>query len=325
MAMYCLNMLKIALELACHDASYEDVATKFLEHFFHIAHAVNDRPATHADDGFDLWDNEDGFYYDVLRLPGHAPQYLKVRSLVGLIPLLAVETMDAALLEKLPGFRTRLEWFMSNRPDLVGDAASVSKVGEGDRRLFALVSADRLRALLSRMLSEAEFLSPHGIRSLSRFHAEHPYRLDVNGGSWQVGYEPAESRSGLFGGNSNWRGPVWFPINYLLIEALQKFDWYYGEAFTVECPVGSGKMLTLWEVSVELSRRLIGLFVRHQGRRPVFGGVERMQNDPHWCDYLLFHEYFHGDDGAGLGAGHQTGWTALVAKLVQQSGLPPVT
>jgi hypothetical protein len=325
MATYCLNMLAIALELARDDDAYEDVATKFLEHFFHIAHAVNDRPATHADDGFDLWDNEDGFYYDVLRVPGQAPRYVKVRSLVGLIPLLAVETMDAALLEKLPGFRTRLEWFIANRPDLVGDAASVARVGEADRRLFALVSADRLRALLSRMLSEDEFLSPHGIRSLSRWHAEHPYRLEVDGAAWQVGYEPAESRSGLFGGNSNWRGPVWFPLNYLLIEALQKFDWYYGDGFTVECPVGSGKMLTLWEVSVELSRRLIGLFVRHEGRRPVFGGVERMQNDPHWRDYLLFSEYFHGDDGAGLGASHQTGWTALVAKLIQQSGLPPVT
>jgi hypothetical protein len=325
MATYCLNMLAIALELAREDDAYEDVATKFLEHFFHIAHAVNDRPATQADDGFDLWDNEDGFYYDVLRVPRQAPQYLRVRSLVGLIPLLAVETIDAALLEKLPGFRTRLEWFTANRPDLVGDAASVTRVGEADRRLFALVSADRLRAILARMLDESEFLSPHGIRSLSRWHAEHPYRLELNGSAWQVGYEPAESRSGLFGGNSNWRGPVWFPINYLLIEALQKFDWYYGDAFTVECPVGSGRMLTLWEVSVELSRRLIGLFVRHQGRRPAFGGVERMQADPHWRDCLLFNEYFHGDDGAGLGASHQTGWTALVAKLIQQSGLPPVT
>jgi hypothetical protein len=325
MATYCLSMLAIALELASGDEAYEDVATKFLEHFFHIAHAVNDRPATQADDGFDLWDNEDQFYYDVLRLPGQAPRYLRVRSLVGLIPLLAVETIDAELLEKLPGFRGRLEWFLANRPDLVGDAASVTRVGEADRRLFALVSADRLRAILRRMLSEDEFLSPHGIRSLSRWHAGHPYRLELNGSSWQVGYEPAESRSGLFGGNSNWRGPVWFPINYLLIEALQKFDWYYGDGFTVECPVGSGRMLTLWEVSVELSRRLIGLFIRHEGRRPAFGGVERMQSDPHFRDYLLFHEYFHGDDGAGLGASHQTGWTALVAKLIQQSGLPPVT
>ncbi|MDB4948191.1 MAG: uncharacterized protein JWM27_840 [Gemmatimonadetes bacterium] len=325
MATYCLGMLAIALELARDDDSYEDVATKFLEHFFHIAYAINDRPATLVDDGVDLWDNEDGFYYDVLRVPGRAAQFLKVRSLVGLIPLLAVETLDAELLGRLPGFRARLEWFLANRPDLVGDAASVTRVGEDDRRLFAVVSADRLRAILARMLDEREFLSPYGIRSLSRWHAEHPFRLQVDGSAYEVGYEPAESRSGLFGGNSNWRGPIWFPINYLLIEALQKFDWYYGSGFTVECPVGSGRMLTLWEVSVELSRRLIALFVRHDGRRPVFGGVERLQSDPHFRDYLQFNEYFHGDDGAGLGASHQTGWTALVAKLIQQSGTPPVT
>jgi hypothetical protein len=325
MATYCLNMLAIALELARGNDVYEDLATKFLEHFFHISHAINDRPAAAGDDGFDLWDNEDGFYYDVLRIPGQAPRFLRVRSLVGLIPLLAVETMDAAVLERLPGFRARLEWFLSNRPDLVGDAASLTRHGERDRRLFAVVSADRLRAILARMLHEDEFLSPYGLRSLSRAHAAEPYRLRVNGSTYEVGYEPAESRSGLFGGNSNWRGPVWFPLNYLIIEALQKFDWYYGESFSVECPVGSGRMLTLWEVSVELSRRMIGLFVRHQGRRPVFGGVERFQADPHFRDYLTFNEYFHGDDGAGLGASHQTGWTALVAKLIQQSGAPPVT
>jgi hypothetical protein len=194
-----------------------------------------------------------------------------------------------------------------------------------DRRLFAVVSERRLRAILQRMLDEGEFLSPHGIRSVSRFHAAHPYRMDLGGQTYEVRYEPAESRSGLFGGNSNWRGPVWFPINYLIVEALQKFDWYYGPSFTVECPVGSGRMLTLWEVSVELSRRLISIFIRHQGRRPVFGGVERFQTDPHWHDCIPFHEYFHGDDGAGLGAMHQTGWTALVAKLIQQSGVPAVT
>ncbi len=323
MGMFCLNMLAIALELARNDPAYEDVATKFLEHFFHIAHAVNDREAAAGEDDSDLWDNEDEFYYDLLRTPNGEKTYIRVRSLVGLIPLLAVETIDPELLSMLPGFRARLEWFLEHRADLVGDAASVTRTGESDRRLFAIVSAPRLRSILTRMLDEKEFLSPHGIRSVSRWHSDHPFRLTVNGTDLgEVQYEPAESRSGLFGGNSNWRGPVWFPLNYLIIEALQKFDWYYGQSFTVEHPVGSGRMLSLWEVSVELSRRLIGLFVSHDGRRPVFGGTSRFNDDPHWHDLIPFHEYFHGDDGAGLGASHQTGWTALVAKLIQQSGVP---
>jgi hypothetical protein len=325
MAMFCLNMLEIALELARQDDAYEDVATKFLEHFFYIAHAANDRPATLCDDGTDLWDNEDGFYYDLLHLPDGSAEYIRVRSMVGLIPLLAVATLDADVLARLPGFRERLEWFLRNHAELVGDAGSITRTGESDRRLFALVSEPRLRAILSRMLDPAEFLSPYGLRSVSRWHAEHPFCLTVDGRViGEVGYEPAESRSGLFGGNSNWRGPVWFPPNYLIIEALQKFDWYYGEGFTVEHPAGSGRMLTLWEVSVELSRRLISIFVRHEGRRALYGGVDRFQHDPHWRDLILFHEYFQGDDGAGLGAGHQTGWTALVAKLIQQSGVPAV-
>jgi hypothetical protein len=325
MAMFCLNMLAIALELARTDPAYEDVATKFLEHFFYIAHAINDRAATVGDDDGDLWDNDDNFYYDLLRFSDGTRNYIRVRSMVGLIPLLAVETIDPDLLEKLPGFHERLTWFLRNRADLVGDAASVTRTGEKDRRLFAIVSAPRLLAILGRMLDEREFLSPHGLRSISRYHAEHPFSLNVNGWNLgQVDYEPSESRSGLFGGNSNWRGPVWFPLNYLIIEALQKFDWYYGSTFTVEYPTGSGRRLTLWEVSVELSRRLIGIFVQHDGRRPVFGGVERFQTDPHWRDLIPFHEYFHGDNGAGLGASHQTGWTALVAKLIQQSGVPSV-
>jgi len=325
MAMFCLNMLAIALELSRNDAAYEDVATKFLEHFFHIAHAINDRASAVGEDDADLWDNDDDFYYDLLRLPDGSKNYIRVRSMVGLIPLLAVETIDPDLLERLPGFHERLTWFLQNRSDLVGDAASVTRTGEKDRRLFAVVSAPRLRAILTRMLDEKEFLSPHGLRSVSRFHADHPFSLNIGGADLgQVDYEPAESRSGLFGGNSNWRGPVWFPLNYLIIEALQKFDWYYGPTFTVEHPVGSGRMLTLWEVSVELSRRLISVFVQHDGRRPVFGGVERFQSDPHWHDLIPFHEYFHGDNGAGLGASHQTGWTALVAKLIQQSGVPSV-
>ncbi len=326
MAMFCLNMLAIALELARDDAAYEDVATKFLEHFFHIAHAINDRENVADDDGADLWDNEDQFYYDLLSLADGGSRYIRVRSMVGLIPLLAVETMDEELLDRLPNFRIRLEWFLRHRADMVGDAASVTRRGTADRRLFAVVSEARLRALLARMLDEREFLSPHGLRSVSRWHAEHPFHFDVQGfATATVAYEPGESRSGLFGGNSNWRGPVWFPLNYLIIEALQKLDWYYGPTFTVEHPVGSGVQHTLWEVAVDLSRRLIGLFVRHEGRRPAFGDESRFQTDPHWRDLLVFHEYFHGDTGAGLGASHQTGWTALVAKLIQQSGAPPVT
>jgi hypothetical protein len=326
MAMFCLNMLAIALELARHDDAYEDVATKFLEHFFYIAHAINDRPSVRGEFSDDLWDNEDDFYYDLLCLPDGTRRYIRVRSMVGLVPLLAVETMDHELLELLPDFRDRLEWFLANRSDLVGDAASVTQTGASDRRLFAIVSEQRLRAILRRMLDESEFLSPHGLRSVSRWHAEHPFTLTMNGATvGEVHYEPAESCSGLFGGNSNWRGPVWFPLNFLIIEALQKFDWYYGSTFTVEHPAGSGRHLTLWEVSVELSRRLIGIFIRHEGRRTVFGSNDRFQRDPLWRDLIPFYEYFHGDTGAGLGASHQTGWTALVAKLIQQSGVPSVT
>jgi hypothetical protein len=314
-------MLAIALELARQDGAYEDVATKFLEHFFYISHAMNDRPAVRGDDGVDLWDNEDEFYYDVLRFPDGRWQYMRVRSIVGLIPLLAVETLDADLLEILPDFRRNLEWFLSHRPDLCADAASVTRVGQNDRRRFAVVNSDRLRKILARMLDENEFLSPFGLRSISRYHANHPYRLSLDGQAFEVNYEPAESRTGMFGGNSNWRGPIWFPINYLLIEALQKYAWYYGDEFKVECPMGSGRMLSLDEVASELSQRLIRIFLRDEsGRRPVFGGFEKFQTDPQFRDYILFHEYFHGDNGAGLGASHQTGWTGLIAKLIQQSG-----
>ena len=320
MAMYCLNMLAIALELSASDDTYEDVATKFLEHFFYIAHAMNDRPAACGDAGTDLWDNKDNFYYDVLHRNGDS-EFLRVRSMVGLIPLLAVDTIEDHLLNRLPGFKARLEWFFINRSALTDDAASLRKAGTQERRLFAVVNEDRLRHILRRMLDETEFLSPHGLRSVSRYHEAHPYSLALDGECFDLKYQPAESRSSLFGGNSNWRGPVWFPINYLIIEALQKFDHYYGDDFKIECPTGSGKWMTLWEVSTELSQRLIALFTRdeHQ-RRAVFGGTEKFQNDPHFKDYIPFHEYFHGDNGAGLGAAHQTGWTALVAKLIQQSG-----
>jgi hypothetical protein len=321
MAMFCLNMLAIAIELASEDKAYEDVATKFLEHFFYIAHAMNDRPETMGDDGNDLWDDADGFYYDVMHKSSGEHLFLRVRSMVGLIPLLAVETIDEEVMHRLPEFSRRLEWFMSNRPDMCANVASVTAIGQMNRRLFSIVDADRLRAILTRMLDEQEFLSPFGLRSVSRYHLDHPAELELEGVRYCVDYEPAESTTGLFGGNSNWRGPVWFPLNYLLIEAMQKFDHYYGSRLMVECPTGSGNEKTLWEVGTELSRRLIALFARDgRGRRPVFGGNDKLQNDPFWRDLITFNEYFHGDNGAGLGAMHQTGWTALVAKLIQQSG-----
>ncbi|MBV9956939.1 MAG: glucosidase, partial [Acidobacteria bacterium] len=317
MAMYTLNLLDIALELADGDPAYEDVASKFWEHFIYIAHAMNHL----GHDNMELWDEEDGFYYDVLHLPDGTHFPIKLRSMVGLIPLFAVGTLEPEIVDKLKGFERRLEWFINNRPDLTSDVAAMHLPGRKERRLLAILDQDKLRRVLKVMLDEEEFLSPYGIRALSRYHKEHPYRLDVNGTEHRVDYEPAESRTGLFGGNSNWRGPVWFPVNYLIIESLQKFHHYLGDEYKVECPTGSGRMLTLWEVAGELSRRLSHIFLQDaEGRRPVFGGNEKFQTDPRWKDYVLFYEYFHGDLGAGIGASHQTGWTGLVAKLIQQSG-----
>ncbi|MGB9178507.1 MAG: hypothetical protein WCB68_04600 [Pyrinomonadaceae bacterium] len=317
MAMYTLNLLAIALELAREDSAYEDVASKFWEHFIYIAHAMNNV----SQSNIDLWNEEDGFFYDVLHLPdgNHIP--LKVRSMVGLIPLYAVETLESDVLDRLPDFKKRLKWFMANRPDLTQNVASMRTKGQEERRLFSIVDQDQLRRVLEVMLDEQEFFSDYGIRAISRFHKEHPYVLKVNGTEHRVDYEPAESSTGLFGGNSNWRGPVWFPVNFLIIESLQKFHYYYGDDFKVECPTGSGQMLTLWEVAAEISRRLSRIFLRDEGgRRPVFGQIDKFQHDPHWRDLILFHEYFHGDNGAGLGANHQTGWTGLIAKLLQQTG-----
>jgi Mannosylglycerate hydrolase MGH1-like glycoside hydrolase domain len=312
MAMYCLNMLAIALELARESPAYEDVASKFWEHFVYIAHALNT---------LGLWSDEDGFYYDVLHFGDGRDMPIKLRSMVGLVPLFAVETLDADCLENLPAFRRRFDWFLEHRPDLVSACADMKREGEGGRRLLAVADENRLRRVLSVMLDESEFLSPFGIRGLSRFHARHPYRLVVDGKEHRVDYEPAESESGLFGGNSNWRGPVWFPVNFLLVESLQKFHRYLGPHFKVEFPTGSGVFATLEEVAAELSRRLSRIFLQDaNGRRPAFGGVDRFQSDPHFRDLLLFHEYFNGDDGAGIGASHQTGWTGLVVKLLQQSG-----
>jgi len=317
MAMYTLNLLAIALELARQDVSYEDVASKFWEHFVYIAHAMNHR----GHDGIEMWNEEDGFFYDVLHLSAGSHFPLKVRSMVGLIPLFAVETLEPELLDRLPGFKRRLEWFTTNRRDLTTQLASMRKPGLGERRLLSLVGKERLRRVLKVMLDEGEFLSPYGIRAVSRFHLEAPYMLNVNGHVHRVDYEPAESSTGLFGGNSNWRGPIWFPVNYLLIESLQKFHHYLGDEYKVEFPTGSGQMMTLWEVSTELSRRLTRIFLRGENdRRPVHGGNEKFRTDPHWKDLVLFYEYFHGDNGAGIGASHQTGWTGLVTKLLQQSG-----
>jgi hypothetical protein len=279
-----------------------------------------------GDEGFELWDEEDGFFYDVLHLPDGSKKRLKVRSMVGLIPLYAVETLEPDLLERLAGFRRRLEWFIEHRPDLTRNVACMRTRGQGERRLLSIVTRDQLRQVLSRMLDENEFLSPYGIRALSRVHRDQPYVLNVNGEDHRVDYEPAESSTGLFGGNSNWRGPIWFPVNYLIIESLQKFHHYLGDDFMVECPTGSGHMMNLWEVAAELSQRLSRIFLRNgDGRRPVFGSTEKFQTDPHWRDLIVFHEYFNGDDGSAVGASHQTGWTGLVAKLLQQSGEKPST
>jgi hypothetical protein len=318
MGMYCLNMLAIALELAKEDPAYEDVASKFFEHFVNIAHAMNDM----GTEGVSLWDNEDGFYYDVLRLPNGEDHFLKIRSMVGLIPLMAVETLEPEIVERLPGFKRRMQWFIDNHVDVPEHIEMTQRSSRGVRRLLSLTNRKQLKRILSRMLDETEFLSPYGIRSLSRYHLDHPYEVQVNDHISRVDYEPAESTSGIFGGNSNWRGPIWFPLNYLLVESLQKFHHYYGEDFKVECPARSGRQSDLWEVAAEISRRLVHIFVRGKdGRRPVAGGLEVFQNDPYWRDLIFFHEYFHGDNGAGIGANHQTGWTGLVAKLIEQSGV----
>ena len=316
MAMYALNLMRIALELAQHNRVYEDIATKFFEHFLHIAAAM-----CHigGDDGagVGLWDEEDEFFYDVLHLPDGRMQSLKIRSMVGLIPLFAVETLEPELLDKVPDFKRRLEWFLKYRPDLAALVSHWSHEGRGHRRLLSLLRGHRMKCLLRRMLDETEFLSRYGIRALSRVHEGAPYIYRHNGMDLSVRYQPAESDTGLFGGNSNWRGPIWFPVNFLIIESLQKFHHYYGDDFKVECPTGSGCFLTLNEVANEIAMRLTRIFLADRGgSRPVFGHCPRMQSDPHFRDQLLFYEYFHGDTGRGVGASHQTGWTGLVAKLL---------
>jgi hypothetical protein len=316
MAMYTLNLLAIALELAKHESCYEDLASKFWEHFIYIANAMSHR----GGDRVGLWNEEDGFFYDVLKLPDGAQFPMKIRSMVGLIPLFAVETLEPEVLDRLPDFKRRLEWFIDNRPDLTENLASMRTEGRGERRLLSIADPGQLRRILKYMLDEHEFLSPYGVRALSQIHRENPYVLNVNGTEHRVDYEPGESSTGVFGGNSNWRGPIWFPLNFLLVESLQRFHHYFGNDFKVEFPTGSGNMKTLSDVAGELSRRMTNIFLRDEnGRRPVFGNLEKFQVDPHWRDLILFHEYFHGDSGSGVGASHQTGWTGLVTKLIQQS------
>jgi hypothetical protein len=313
MAMYALNLMRIALELAEHNHVYEDIASKFFEHFLNIAAAMNSM----VSEDVGLWDDEDQFFYDVLCLPDNQRVRLRVRSMVGLIPLFAVETLEPELLERLPGFRRRLEWFLMHRPDLAGLVSHWQSRGRGERRLLSLLRGHRMKKLLKRMLDESEFLSDYGVRALSKAHLEHPFELRVGSVRESVRYEPAESESRQFGGNSNWRGPIWFPMNFLIIESLQKFHHYYGDDFKVECPTGSGNFHTINEVAIELSHRLSRIFLKDdKGERPVLRHKPQLQNDPFYQDCVPFYEYFHGDTGRGCGASHQSGWTSLIAKLL---------
>ncbi|MGE3843275.1 MAG: glucosidase, partial [Vicinamibacterales bacterium] len=318
MAMYALNLLRIALELASHRPAYEDIATKFFEHFLHIAGAMRNVGGRDVD----LWDEQDGFFYDVLHYDSAdgavcTATPLKVRSLVGLIPLFAVETLTPDLLARVPNFTRRMRWFLKHRPDLAALISRWEEPGAGNTHLLSLLRGHRMKQLLRRMLDEREFLSPFGVRALSKHHQEHPYTLDLEGARYVVRYQPGESDSGLFGGNSNWRGPIWMPVNYLIVESLRSFHGYYGDDFRVECPTGSGVFLSLAGVADEISARLCRLFIPSaDGTIPALGSHPTFRTDPHFREHPLFYEYFHGDSGRGVGASHQTGWTGLVASLL---------
>jgi hypothetical protein len=314
MAMYSLNLMRIALELALHNPVYEDIATKFFEHFLQIAEAMNNI----GECGIGLWDEEDEFYYDVLNLPNGELMPLKVRSMVGLIPLFAVEVLDNELLNRVPEFTRRLRWYLKNRPEQAKLVSRWGECGKDERHLLSLLRGHRMKCLLRRMLDETEFLSDYGVRALSKSHEKDPYIFPCGEMQLGVGYLPGESESGLFGGNSNWRGPIWMPVNFLLIESLREFHSYYGDDFRIECPARSGKFVTISEAADVICCRLAKLFLRDEhGRRAIYNHSEKMQNDPHFRDLILFYEYFHGDTGRGVGASHQTGWTALVAALLQ--------
>jgi hypothetical protein len=321
MAFYCGVMLRIAIELADESVAYCDMASKFFEHYVSIAHAMNTL------DGTGLWDETEGFYYDHLYVDGHSTP-IRVRSLVGLLPLMTGVILDESIIDRLPGFKSRMQWFLENRPDLVEHMTYLE--GEGpdsqtiSRRLLAIPSEARFRRLLSVMLDESEFLSPFGIRSLSAAHAAEPFVFEFGGQRHQVQYVPGESDSAMFGGNSNWRGPVWFPMNYLLIQSLKRYHAFYGDGFQVECPTGSGQMMNLLQVAREIENRCIALFeCDEHGARPAHGGLPEYTDDPHWKDLILFYEYFHADSGKGLGASHQTGWTALVASMIRSQAAVP--
>ncbi len=317
MAMYCLGLLGIALELAKDAPVYEDIATKFFEHFVYIGAAINHIGGREGG----LWDEAEGYYFDALTLPDGRCFRMKAYTIAGLVPLFAIGTADRDSLERFRDFGARYRWFAENRPELLRGLADISHRGVDQRIRIALADSDKLARILDRVLNEDRLLSPHGVRSVSKRHAEHPYVLQLDGQEFVLDYAPGESTSGLFGGNSNWRGPVWFPLNYLLIESLQRHHFFLGDDFKLQCPSGSGNDATLWEVATELSHRLISIFLRDAtGRRPVYGKIEKFQTDPHWRDLILFHEYYHGDTGAGLGASHQTGWTGIVAKLIHQYG-----
>ncbi len=314
MGMFCLNMLRISLELSRANPAYLEMANKFFAHFLYIAAALESL----GDHDGGLWDEEDQFYYDQIRATDGSSKRLKLRSAVGMIPLLAVEVLDDKLLRQLPGFQKRMDWFLKNRPDLASLVSRYNEKGDNEKRLLGLVRAHRMKAVLEKMLDESEFLSPGGLRSVSKYHLQHPYQFALDGQTLTVKYLPAESDSTLFGGNSNWRGPVWMPLNALMLEALVRYHYYYGESFTIECPTGSGKFLNLYQVQEFLSARLVTLFLRDaSGRRAVFGENEKLQKDPHFRDYLTFNEYFNGDNGKGLGASHQTGWTGIIAMIIQ--------
>ena len=317
--MYCQNMLEIASEIAAYDSTYQELATNFVDHFLWIAEAMNRM----GGQNMGLWDEEDGFYYDVLRMPDGRAVPLKVRSMVGLLPLCATTVIEKYQRERVPKVVEHAMKRLQRMPALADSihATGPGHFGVNERGILALVNKDKLQRILSRMLDESEFLSPYGIRALSQYHAGHPYSFYVDGQEYRVDYLPAESNSGMFGGNSNWRGPVWFPVNALIIRSLLQFYLYYGDDFKVECPTGSGKMMNLFEVSKEIAARLEKIFLRDEnGQRPVYGGMEKFQNDPYWRDNILFYEYFHGDNGAGLGASHQTGWTGLIARMIQIYG-----
>jgi hypothetical protein len=312
MALFCQNMLEIAIELAMERRAYADMALKFVEHYLWISSSM-----MHAGDNVGMWDEEDGFFYDVLRLPDGSATRLKVRSMVGLLPLCAVTAFHGDLIKKYPEIVPRMKRFLEGRPELTAFIHNPSQVGAHDRRLAAILDERKLRRVLSRMLDEKEFLSDYGIRSLSRFHEQQPYVFNTGGQDYRVNYLPAESDSGMFGGNSNWRGPIWMPVNALIIRALLQYYSFYGDDFRIECPTGSGRMMTLYEIANDLGARLSRMFLKNgEGRRPVYGATRLFQEDPHWRDLILFSEYFHGDNGAGLGASHQTGWTGVVSRIM---------